>query len=304
MDLPSIVKGVDGPDAPRERERALAVIIPAANEAARIGACLAALAASADPGVTVAVVVVANGCRDDTAGAARRAGAQVAARGWHFAVIERAEGGKPGALDAGDRAVTEATGAAGAAGAMRLYLDADVTVAPGLIADLVRVLSSQEAPAFAAGRVNITGAGAVARAYARFWARVPFMARGVPGCGAFAMNAAGRARWGDWPAVIADDLFARLNFAPAERHAVAAGYDWPVAEGFAALVRVRRRQDRGVAEIARLYPALMANEDKMPAGAAHVLRLALRDPVGFAVYAAVALGVRARRGNGDWSRGR
>ncbi len=52
------------------------------------------------------------------------------------------------------------------------------------------------------GQVAITAEGAVSRAYARLWARVPFMARGVPGCGLFALNAAGRARWGDWPAII------------------------------------------------------------------------------------------------------
>ena len=133
------------------------------------------------------------------------------------------------------------------------------------------------APAYASGRVRITGQGRVARAYARLWARLPFMACGVPGCGVYAVNGPGRARWGDFPPVISDDTYVRLHFAPAERHLADAGYDWPVAEGVAALVRVRRRQDAGVAEIARDDPALLANDDKRPLGIA--ARCALRCPI-------------------------
>jgi hypothetical protein len=60
----------------------------------------------------------------------------------------------------------------------------------------------------------------------------------------------------------------------------------------AALIRVRRRQDRGVSEIAARSPDLMQNEGKAPFPAARKLRAALADPAGFAVYAAVALAVR------------
>jgi len=285
----------DGPGAEARAGGGLAVLIPAANEEGQIGACLAALAGADPPGVPVAVIVVANGCRDATAQVAREAGAALAARGWALRVIELAAGGKTLALNAGDAAAADA--------GLRLYLDADVTLAPDFLAALVPVLARPE-PAFASGRVRITGRGRVARAYARFWARVPFMARGVPGCGAFAVNRAGRARWGAWPEIISDDTFARLQFRPGERHPVAAGYDWPVAEGFAALVRVRRRQDRGVAEIAARFPALLANDDKARPGAGGALRLALADPAGFAVYAGVAAAVRLRRGSSGWSRGR
>lgn len=271
-----------------------AIIIPASNEARLIGPCLAAVAASdAVPG-RVAVIVVANGCHDDTAGAATRAGGAITARGWDFRVIDRAEGGKLAALGAGD-AATDA--------AIRIYLDADVTLTPGLIPQIVSALDRPGA-AYASGRLRITARGAVSRAYARFWTRVPFMARGVPGCGVFAVNAAGRARWGDWPAIISDDTYVRLSFTPAERFGVAAAYDWPIAEGFGNLVKVRRRQDRGVTQIAALYPGLLANDDKLPLGAAGLVRLALRDPAGFAVYAGVALATRLSRADATWSRGR
>jgi hypothetical protein len=141
------------------------------------------------------------------------------------------------------------------------------------------------------------------RAYARFYRQVPFFHHGVPGCGLFAMNRLARARWGEWPEIISDDTFARLNFAPSERVAVPAPYDWPIVEGFGALVRVRRRQDAGVAEIRRLYPTLPANDDPRPSGPGWVLRAGLRAPLGFVAYVAVALATRLRRGNG-WARGR
>jgi hypothetical protein len=146
--------------------------------------------------------------------------------------------------------------------------------------------------------------GFASRAYARLWSQVPFMQKGVPGCGFFAVNAAGRARWEEFPAMIADDMFARLQFSPAERHLVEASYDWPIADGFSRLVRVRRRQDAGVAQIAREFPDMMAQEDKGRIGLSGYLRLALRDPVGFAVYAAVAVRVRMARQGAEWSRGR
>ncbi len=274
----------------------LTVIVPANNEAARIGACLGAVVSSDWPhAAPVEVIVVSNGSVDDTAGAARALEPSFAARGWTLTILDREALGKPGALNAGD---------AQARAAMRLYLDADVTVDPALLGQVADALAAEPAR-FASGRVDIAGTGWIARAYARFWAKVPFMRHGVPGCGLFAVNKAGRARWDAFPPIIADDLFARLSFAPAERVGVPAAYRWPIAEGFARLVRVRRRQDAGVAEIATLFPEKLANEDKPPFPLGQKLRLAASDPVGFLVYGAVALAVRLTPdANQGWSRGR
>lgn len=270
----------------------LSVIIPASNEAGYIGACLTALFAGGPKGSEA--VVVANGCRDATAEMARGCAGLAQAAGWTLSVLDLAEGGKPGALNAGDRV---------ARGDLRAYLDADVTVSPGLMADLVGALSGETA-LYATGTARIPRAqSAVTRAYARLWQRLPFAQSAAPGYGLFAVNAKGRARWGGFPAIISDDTFVRLQFLPAERVQVASGYDWPMIEGFAALARVRRRQDAGVREIERLYPGLLAREAKVPLGLAGIVGLALRDPAGFAVYAAVSLAVRLKRGQG-WARGR
>ena len=238
--------------------------------------------------------MVANGCRDGTAAMARGLQPLAEAAGWGLMVIERAIGGKPGALNEGDLA---------AKGDLRAYLDADVVVSRGLMAALSVALAGP-APRYATGTAQIPPAHSViTRAYAGFWQRLPFARSNAPGYGLFAVNAAGRARWGDFPPIISDDTFVRLQFLPNERLQVPDPYDWPMIEGFAALTRVRRRQDAGVAEIDKLYPGLMAREGKSRLSKGSLAALALRDPVGFATYAAVSLAVRHGKATG-WTRGR
>lgn len=272
----------------------LSVIVPASNEEAYIGPCLTALFASTPVPGGAEVIVVANGCRDATAARARAMEAAARAAGWGFLVLDLAQGGKPNALNAGDAAAT---------GDLRAYLDADVIVTPLVMAQLVQALAIDPA-CYAGATPRIPAArSAVTRAYARFWQRLPFALSVAPGYGLFAVNAAGRARWGDFPAIISDDTFVRLQFTPEERVQVQALYDWPMIEGFAALTRVRRRQDAGVAEIDRLYPGLLAREGKAALGKRRLIALVLQDPAGFATYAAVSLAVKLGK-SGGWTRGR
>ncbi|MDF1727356.1 MAG: glycosyltransferase family 2 protein [Sulfitobacter sp.] len=274
----------------------LSVLIPAHNEAAWLPDCLGALLASDPVAGRVEVVVMANGCTDDTADVARSFRDRFAARDWALQVLDLKQGGKLNALNKGEAAAT---------GSGLVYLDADVTVSPPLLAQLAKALDSSD-PRYASGRPQVTVAGNwVTRHYTRFWHSTPFMTRGVPGFGLFAMNRAGRGRWGDWPDIISDDTFARLHFAPEERVAVTASYNWPMIEGFAPLVQVRRRQDVGVAEIEASYPALLQNGDDW-GGGPPLWRRALRDPLGFAVFAAVR-GVTLMpvlRSGDRWARGR
>ena len=271
-------------------------MIPAHNEADWLPACLDALCAADPVAGPVEVIVVANGCTDDTAELARKKAPAFEARGWALRVLELAQGSKLGALNAGEAA---------ARGAVLVYLDADVLVSPPLLAQLAEALA-EDAPRYASGMPQVTTSGDwVTRHYTRFWQTTGFMTHGVPGFGVFAMNRTGRGRWGDWPDIISDDTFARLNFRPEERIAVPAPYAWPMIEGFAPLVRVRRRQDIGVAEVEQLFPDLMRNDD------AHdqmrpFWRRALADPLGALVFVAVRLTIHAPifRSANRWVRGR
>ena len=269
------------------------MIIPASNEAGYIGDCLRHLCAS--DAAAVQVIVVANGCRDRTADVARETLATHLPEGWTSTVLDLEQGSKPGALNAGDAVAVHPA---------RVYLDADVVVSPGLLSALVAALAT-EAPRYASGTPVVPRAqSAVTRAYARFWQQLPFNQTAAPGYGLFAVNAAGRARWTAFPTIISDDTFVRLQFLPQERVQVADPYLWPMIEGFAALVRVRRRQDAGVRELEAQYPGLLAREGKPALTKAALARLALADPLGFAAYAAISLTVRMRRGGAGFTRGR
>ncbi|MBO9397927.1 glycosyltransferase family 2 protein [Shimia sp. R9_2] len=273
----------------------LSILIPANNEAAHIGTCLEAVLAS--EGLACAqIVVAANGCSDSTVTIAKGFAERAAQKGWDLVVLDLPAIGKIGALNAADAAADYE---------MRAYLDADVIVDAAVFGELAGVLAT-EAPRYASGQLRLSKAATWAtRAYARTYAKVPFITEGVPGAGLFAVNAAGRARWGDFPDIISDDTFVRLSFAPAERVGVSAGYDWPLVEGFGALVRVRRRQNAGVGEVFARFPELAKNDNKLPVRAGQMLGMALCDPIGFGVYVAVALVVKftPQRAQG-WERGR
>ena len=273
---------------------AVQVIIPAHDEGDWIGGCLTSLLQQT--GVAHAdVIVVANGCSDDTVPRARAHAADFARKGWTLQVADLPGLGKIGALNEGDRL---------AGPGPRVYLDADIRLGPGLLAGIVQALHGS-APRYAGGRLVVSPAeSTVSRLYARFWQSLPFVRNGVTGAGLFAVNEAGRKRWGDFPQIISDDTFARLQFAVDERVLVDLPYEWPIAEGFRNLVRVRRRQDHGVTEISTSFPQLIRNEGRVRPRRAELLRLAFRDPVGFAVYLTVALAVRSGRNRQGWARGR
>lgn len=276
----------------------ISVIIPANNEEGYIGTCLDLLLQSEPPaGGPLQVVVVANACSDGTVAEASALIPAFREKGWQLDVLDIETGGKVNALNASEAAVLHP---------LRVYIDADIHVTPPLIAQLANALDRTE-PAYAGGRPQIRPARSfVSERYARFWEKLPFMARGVPGCGVYGINATGRARWKEMPQIIADDTFVRYHFAPQEMHGVPATYSWPITEGYANLVRVRRRQDEGLEEIRQCLPDLAARMEPTAPTAGEKLKLFLRDPLGFLIYASVALTVRTPlfQNRSGWERGR
>lgn len=273
------------------------IIIPANNEQAYLGGCLDAILASDPAPQAVHVVVAANACTDDTVPLAQARLAAFQKKGWTLDVLNLPQPGKLNALNEADKHATHGP---------RIYLDADVIMTPPLLMQLIEKLQQSD-PAYASGtlRIKPTG-GPIWHAYAKFWASVPFMSQGVPGCGLFAVNDAGRQKWGKFPDIISDDTYVRLLFKPEERYSVQASYDWPIVSGFRRLVKVRRRQDRGVAEIEERFPELLKNDDKLPMGTKGLLVRLARNPLGFVAYCSVAMAVRFMPAPSEagWARGR
>ncbi|HEX8407058.1 MAG TPA: glycosyltransferase family 2 protein [Duganella sp.] len=110
----------------------IAVLVPAHNEEAGLAATLASLMPQLQAGDRV--LVVADNCADDTAGVARRAGADVRER------RHATERGKGYALDFGVRAL------AADAPEVLIIIDADCLVADGALAKLAHVCATRQRP--------------------------------------------------------------------------------------------------------------------------------------------------------------
>lgn len=213
------------------------VVIPAHNEGSVIDACLQALAA--DPvGPRCEVVVAANGCTDDTVACARG----FADRLPHLTVLDLDTASKVAALNAGDAA----------AGVLpRIYLDADIRLGDGALGHLVDTLTTADAVVSSPHiDFDLTGADPVVREFYRMFTALPYVQRGLIGLGVYGLSASGRARFGEFPELTADDLFVQRLFRDDERRISAGRFTVRVPRTAAALLKVRTRVARGNAELA------------------------------------------------------
>ncbi|WP_271222590.1 glycosyltransferase [Streptosporangium carneum] len=183
---------------------AASIVIPAHNEAKVLPRLLDALLAEAAPG-EFEIVVVANGCTDDTVAVARRYGDAVQ-------VLDSPVPSKRHALRLGDEAVTAFP---------RIYLDADVEIGTAGIRALRAELEKPGVHAAAPERsLALAGSAWPVRWYYAVWTRLPEVRAGLFGRGVIAVSAEGNARLNALPQVMADDLAASNAFAPAERMVV------------------------------------------------------------------------------------
>jgi glycosyltransferase involved in cell wall biosynthesis len=209
------------------------VIIAAHNEAAVIGRCLDALQAGAEPG-EFDIVVAANGCTDATA--------EVAAARSGVRVLDLPVPGKVAALNAGDEV---------AASYPRVYLDADIVLTAASLRALREALA--EAADTGSGvlavaprrQIDATHSAIPVRGYYAISSRLPAFTGALFGRGVVAISAAGRARFGQFPDVVADDLFLDSLFAAHEKAQVESVSSRVVAPRTTAdllrrLIRVRR----------------------------------------------------------------
>jgi glycosyltransferase involved in cell wall biosynthesis len=204
------------------------VVIPAHNEETVIGQCLTSLLMDFDPDA-LEIVVVCNGCSDRTADVARRPG---------VTVVSLEVASKPAALRAGERYADAFP---------RLYLDADV-VLPASSARAV--LGRLRAEGSLAARPPIqyeTGkASGLVRSYYRARARNTAVMSSLWGSGVYGLSSSGRARFEEFPDLVADDLFVDGLFSASEIELVdcaPAIVTTPLTSRD--LVRVMRRLNRG-----------------------------------------------------------
>jgi glycosyltransferase involved in cell wall biosynthesis len=186
------------------------IVIPAHNEAQVIARLLDSLLADSESREDENdIVVVCNGCTDDTARIA-------AARGPRVRVVEIPTPSKHAALRAGDDH---------ARGFPRVYVDADVVITGADIRALTEPLDDGVSGILATAperRIPLDGCAWRVRAYYRVWQQLPVVREGLFGRGVIAVSKAGHARIAALPPLMADDLAASLAFTPAERLVVGA----------------------------------------------------------------------------------
>lgn len=258
------------------------IVVPAYNEETTIDRCLEAIS-NQQLGTSqhqCSVVVVANGCTDKTAEKASGWVARFSEAGMHLRVLQTATAGKCHALNmAENTASPDAT----------IYIDADVVIDPLILSQLAEALAPPT-PRFATGTLlTAPMTSRTSQIYADIWLQLASLSDATKGCGLYAVNRAGRARWGAFPDIHSDDKFVRLQFEPAERVTVAATYMWPVPEGLVNLVRVRRRWCEGNRELLAKFPHSAKVEARSSARRHLISRLMFRDPIGLGVFSGIYL---------------
>ena len=265
------------------------VVIPAHNEAATIGRNLRALRRGTRDD-DLEVVVVCNGCTDQTAEAARAADPRAR-------VIEIEEPSKAEAVRVGNTA-TEVF--------PRVHLDADIELSGTDLLSLLEPLSRRGVLATGPRRdVPKTGCSRWVRWYYEVWESLPQVESGLFGRGVVALSEEAQARVSALPRMLSDDLGMSDAFSAQERcvvsTAVAVVHPPRTVRD---LVRRRIRISTGNTQAARLgvrRPASRTRLRTLLALSVSRPGLALRVPVFLGIHVAALVGARRAVRAGDFT---
>ncbi len=229
------------------------IIIPAHNEGQVIARTLRSLLAS-KLDRTLQVIVVANGCADDTAEQARAFGENVQ-------VMDTPTGGKIHALNLGDAAARYFP---------RAFMDADVEVSPNLLASVVGAFERDNSARIVSPgcRHVYRGINPLLAGYYQLWRSLPYVRRDTMARGFYAIDAILRGRFDAFPQLTADDKFIRNLASPDERHVADECFTTVYMPGsFRELLKVKTRWTYGNIELAASRPDLNVNDQNPHGGA-------------------------------------
>ena len=252
------------------------VVIPAHNEEATIGRSLVALRSEAGSD-ELDVVVVCNGCTDETAAAARRCDTQAR-------VIEIAEASKAEAVRVGNAATTVFP---------RVHLDADIELTGSAVRALLAPLTEGRALATAPQReIPRDGCSRLVGWYYDVWEELPNVQAGLFGRGVVAVTAAGQDRLSALPRLLSDDLAMSESFyrcgATGRARRRRRGASSPHGRGPRASPHPGRHRQRAGRSCRRSFLVVSYDGSRPVALAVTKPGLALRIPVFLAVYLAAS----------------
>lgn len=209
------------------------VIVPVYNEARRLPETLPVLLDGLDHAAEL--IIICNGCTDGSADVARRLA------GSRALVIDHPQAGKALAIREAERHVSAFP---------RFYVDADVGLA-GRDLGLMAIHMAEAGLELISPRTeqDLLGSSWAARRVSQIWLALPHGAGAAFHC-VLGLSAAGRARWGLFPDILADDSFIESQIPAALKaidHTVALQSRPP--RTLWSHIRVRARWERGIREL-------------------------------------------------------
>ena len=228
-------------------KRKISIIIPAHNEKSVIERCLQNLLEASDT-IAPEIIVVCNGCCDNTAEIVRSFGSAVRC-------LETETASKIKALNLGDQAASYFP---------RFYLDADITISLGDIWKVVTEMEEKNALAAAPRmQMDLGGSSWAVRSYYDIWCNLPYCREGMIGAGVYALSEKGRTFFAEFPDIIADDRFVRALFREDQRIGVRDSVSIISAPtNLNGLIKIKTRSRLGGYEFESRFPELLGNEIK------------------------------------------
>lgn len=266
------------------------VVIPAHNEETVIMRLLESFVPGLDDG-EAQVIVVPNGCTDRTVELAKSVSA--------VTTVDIAAASKSAALNIGDERANAFP---------RIYVDADVMLSAETLRALAHVLAVPEARvASPTIRFVLDGRPWSVRAFHRVYERLPYIDNALIGHGVYGLSASGRARFEEFPAVTADDLFVQRLFSVHERIILDSHFvDVQTPKTLRSLLAIRTRTAYGNRQLAALSADTHAASTRTTISAlANVIRADPRIVPAAAVYIGVTVTARwkaRRKAAGVWQR--
>lgn len=235
---------------------------------------------SSCPSIPKRIIVVANGCSDNTAELCRAEFPDVL-------VLETPYPSKSAALNIGDSAAGNSF--------PRFYVDADLVLGEDAVEVLLEALDipgvMAAAPKF---EFDTARSNCLIRAFYRAWNTLPYFDSGRI-AGAYVVSEVGRSRFDFFPDVISDDGFIRLHFLPEERVTLMECFvKVRTPRSMRELIKVRTRSVLGTFQLRKLYPELFVNEQS---GQSETIRRIFVNPrywLDYIVYILVTLIAKVR----------
>jgi len=184
-------------EADRRANFTFTVLIPAHNEANVISRTLQTILEGTSSDQAPDIIVVCNGCTDDTASVARKAAPQVK-------VLELAVGSKALAINAGLDEVRAAP---------VIVVDGDIEINHESLFAVAETLRQPGVMAASpVAKIELAACDRWTRSYYRVWAGHDFLRSGVGGSGVYGLSEAAIRQIGRFPRIIADDTYVRWEF--------------------------------------------------------------------------------------------